>query len=238
MLLLQQSPSLRSAFQNQVDQNISAKREKFQEYLGDGFLSSLGGVVFDIRQFKNQLKGSMGEEIVSKLLQSLPDTWTMFNNALIPSAMGKLTEIDHLIVGCGGVFLVVKTWKGSFSAYKDKWKRREREKWVSITKSPTSQSAFHRKMFEQWMASEVPNIPNNAIVAPVIFTVAQWVGTTDCSVPVLHGFLALQEMLVNSPNCLSADMVSTICATAANYTIPARAATPKPILKPKKIGDS
>src|SRR4028118_1202761 len=124
MILLQQSPSLRAAFQNQVDKKISANREEFQDNLGNGFLSSFGGAVFDIRQLKNQIKGSMGEEILSLLLQSLPDTWTMFNNALIPAA-GKLTEIDHLIVGSGGVFLVeVKTWNGSFSAYKDKWKRR------------------------------------------------------------------------------------------------------------------
>lgn len=239
MILLQQSPSLRAAFQNQVDKNISTKREEFQNHLGDGFLSSLGGVVFEIRQFKNQLKGSMGEEIVSMLLQSLPDTWTMFNNALIPAAMGKLTEIDHLIVGSGGVFLVeVKTWNGSFSAYKDKWKRRERDKWVAVAQSPTSQSAFHQKMFEQWIASEVPNFPNNAIVAPVIFTVARWLGTTDCSVPVLHGFSALQKMLVNSPNCLSADQVSRIYTAVANYTIPTQATTPKPIIKRKKLGDS
>jgi hypothetical protein len=238
MILLQQSPSLRAAFQNQVDKKISANREEFQDNLGNGFLSSFGGAVFDIRQLKNQIKGSMGEEILSLLLQSLPDTWTMFNNALIPAA-GKLTEIDHLIVGSGGVFLVeVKTWNGSFSAYKDKWKRRERDKWVAVAKSPTSQSAFHQKMFEQWIASEVPNFPNNAIVAPVIFTVARWVGTTDCSVPVLHGFSALQKMLVNSPNCLSADQVSRISTAIANYTIPTPTATPKPIIKRKKLGDS
>jgi Nuclease-related domain len=53
----------------------------------------------------------------------------MFNNALIPTPTGKLTEIDCLIIGTAGIFLIeIKTWQGSFSAYKDKWKRREGSK--------------------------------------------------------------------------------------------------------------
>lgn len=170
----------------------------------------------------NQIKGNLGEGWVSLLMTSLSDRWILFQNALIPGDRpGSLTEIDHLIIGPGGIFIVeVKTWKGSFSAYKDKWKMRSGSGWEKISHSPTSQNAYHLKMFLRWITYEIENFPSDRVIAPVVFTVAKWVGTTECSVPVLHGAKSFLEMLVNYPDCLTSEEVQRISSLVENYTLP------------------
>jgi hypothetical protein len=227
-----QSPSLAEAFKKQVDIKKSAKREEVSQVLGNGLLGSLGSAIFEIKQVKNQVKGSLGEWGVSLLVQSLPDSWVMFNNALIPTSYGNLTEIDLLIIGPGGIFLIeVKNWKGSFSAYKDKWKRRDGNSWVEISNSPSSQSAYHQKMFGQWITSQVPHLPDSCITAPVVFITAKWIGATNCSVPVLQGIPALLSMIVNSPECLTPTQVQTIAQAVQNLEV---IKIPSPV-KRKKI---
>ncbi|WRH65857.1 MAG: nuclease-related domain-containing protein [Planktothrix sp. GU0601_MAG3] len=136
MRYLQQSTQLHKKFSEQVNEKILADRNKFTQSVKDTFNSDIFGdfasVIFDIKQSKNQFKGKLGETIISFLLKSLPDSWVMFSNALIPTSSGRLTEIDHLVIGAEGIFLIeVKTWKGSYSAYKDQWKIRDGKHWVS-----------------------------------------------------------------------------------------------------------
>ncbi len=232
MKLFQQSPSLKIAFQKQVDTKKSAKHQEIHDFLGDSVFGALGSVFYEIKQAKNELKGSAGEWGVSMLLNYFPDSWVMFKNALIPTFSRTLTEIDVLIIGAGGVFLIeVKTWKGSLSAYKDKWKRREGNFWTPIDSSPTSQSAYHQKMFTQWITSAVPNLPKNFINAPVVFPIAKWIGTTDCSVPVLHGVRELLQMIGSSPECLTSTQVQEIAQAVQSLTV-SENTTPK--LKPIK----
>lgn len=234
MKIIKQSPSLRETFKERIDEKVSSKRQATQEALGGGFWGQVGGVAFDIYQMRNELQGRMGEQIVSLLLSNLPDSWVLFQNALIPSDRpGILTEIDHLIIGPGGVFLAeIKTWKGSFSAYKDNWKRREGYSWQRISNSPTSQSAYHQKMFVRWMNSEMSNFPSDRVLAPVVFTVAKWLGTKECSVPVVRGAMAFLDMLLNSPHCLTSEEVLRISSLIENYTIPEQTETSTPVSKP------
>ncbi len=94
----------------------------------------------------------------------------MLNNVVIPTKAGKSTEIDLLLVGNTGVYLVeVKTWKGAYAAYKDKWKVRNGKQWIPLDKSPTQQSLYHQKIFSQWIDSKITNFPKESIIAPVIF---------------------------------------------------------------------
>lgn len=153
MKVLYQSASVRKTFRNQVNQKKAINRQAVQESLSNSSFAAFGTAVFEWNQIMNQFKGDIGEQGISVLLRSLPNTWVMFNNAVIPTnRLGTLTEIDHLLIGPGGVFLIeVKMWQGSFSAYKDNWKRRDRDNWVAINNSPTSQSAYHQKMFQQWI---------------------------------------------------------------------------------------
>ncbi|BAY90428.1 MULTISPECIES: nuclease-related domain-containing protein [unclassified Tolypothrix] len=199
---------LKAEFKKKIDAKKSAKHQEIQETLGNGFLGGLGSFMFEFNQAKNKFKGNIGEWSVALILQSFPDTWVIFNNALIPTNLGSLTEIDHLIIGDQGVFLVeVKTWKGSFTAYKDKWKRREGNNWVEVSNSPTSQSMYHQKMFQQWITALIPNLPDAFVFAPVVFPIAKWIGINNCSVPVFQGIPALLQMIVSCSNCLTATQV-------------------------------
>ena len=238
MRTLKQSPTLRATFQQKIDDKKTAKHQEIHEVLGDSGLGQLGSLMYEFRQAKNQFKGSMGEWGISLILQHFPDTWIMFNNALIPTNnSGILTEIDHLIIGSRGVFLLeVKTWKGSFSAYNDKWKRREGNNWVKVPNSPTSQSIYHQQIFNRWINSVVPNLPNNFVYAPVVFPIAKWLGINNCSVPVFQGVSALLQMMVNCSECLTAEQVQVIGEAVEDFTLVDNPTPiPKPIPKPKLV---
>ncbi|MHC5676372.1 nuclease-related domain-containing protein [Nostoc sp.] len=238
MRILQQSPTLRAVFKQKIDAKKTAREQEIHQVLGDSVLGQLGSFLDEFKQAKNQFKGSMGEWGVSTILQNFPDTWVMFNNALIPAGnSGNLTEIDHLIIGSKGVFLLeIKTWKGSFSAYNDKWKRREGNNWVEISNSPTSQSAYHQQMFIQWITTVVPNLPDSFVYAPVVFPIAKWLGINNCSVPVFQGVPTLLQTMLNCPECLTSEQVQLIAEAVEDYTLPDNS-TPiaKPIPKPKLV---
>jgi hypothetical protein len=146
----------------------------------------------------------------------------MFNNAFIPAGQaGNLTEIDHLIIGTKGVFLLeVKTWKGSFSANRDNWKRRDGNTWIPIENSPTGQSAYHQKMFQRWINTSIPNLPDNFIYAPFVFPIAKWLGVSNCSAPVFQGVNPLIQMISNCSNCLTLEQVESIANIIVNYQLP------------------
>ncbi|MEC4807380.1 MAG: nuclease-related domain-containing protein [Jaaginema sp. PMC 1079.18] len=235
MKIYQQSPELRTIFQQQVDRKVSDRRQATHDALGGGILGDFGAMISDFQQLGNQIKGTMGEGLISMLLKALPDTWAMFNNALIPTASGKLTEIDHLIIGPGGIFLIeVKTWKGSYSAYKNKWKRRDRHRWLPISDSPTAQSAYHQKSFTRWLSQQLPSFSpaQDLISAPVVFPIAQWIGTTDCSVPVLTNAMELVQVIKNASPGLNSQQVEEITDKVRNCSA---IATSKPTPKPVKI---
>ncbi|NEP90458.1 MAG: NERD domain-containing protein [Okeania sp. SIO2C2] len=120
MRILKQSPSLQQAFQAKIQEKIYDNRQEVKQDLGGGLFGEIGAVFFQFKQFRNQIKGNLGETFLSLLLMSLPDNWVMFKNALIPTKSRNLTEIDLLIIGNAGAFLVeVKTGKCSFSANQD-----------------------------------------------------------------------------------------------------------------------
>ncbi|MCT7983354.1 NERD domain-containing protein [Laspinema sp. A4] len=240
MKILSQSSTLRVAWKNQIESKIQGQRETQQDLLGTSLFGQFRFFYGEINRVSKQVKGSLGESVVSFLLQWLPDSDVLFNNALIPTRKpGILTEIDHLIIGKNGVFLVeLKTWKGSFRAYQDQWKRREGKRWVPINQSPSSQSAYHQQMFEDWIRTIFSDLPANFVTAPVVFPIADWVGTTQCSVPILHRVNALLDLLKGSEPCLTAQQVAAIAEAVANYTIPPsdtiapKAPLPKPMPKP------
>ena len=151
-------------------------------------------------------------------LTGLSDRWILFQNALIPTNKpDTLTEVDGILIGTKGIFLIeVKTWNGSFTAYRDKWQRREGRNWVEIPSSPSRQSLYHQQMFEQWIVTTVRDLPSGAISALVVFPTAKWLKTTHCSVPVLHGIPALMSLLDSSPERLSAHQISEISQAIAS----------------------
>ena len=65
-------------------------------------------LVQGLRRVERFFKGARGEERVSEILKTLPDSYHVFNDFV---ACGK--HIDHVVVGPGGVFSVeTKFWRG------------------------------------------------------------------------------------------------------------------------------
>ncbi|MGK7956787.1 MAG: nuclease-related domain-containing protein [Crocosphaera sp.] len=236
MKILKQSPLLKEHFDEQVNQKVTAKRQAVNEKWGSGVLGAVGAGLFQFEQMKNQIKGGMGENLVSMLAMSLPDHWIMVKNALIPTTRGKLTEIDVLLIGEPGVFLIeVKTWKGSWTAYRDNWKRREGRKWIPTENSPTQQSLYHQKMFSQWLNHSLSGFNRDLVMAPVVFPVAQWVRVKQCSVPVCHGLAELRQLLTNKENQLNLEQIQQIATLIVELKMPLAPVPQKPLKKPAPI---
>lgn len=65
-------------------------------------------LVLGLRRVERFFKGARGEERVSEILKTLPDSYHVFNDFV---ACGK--HVDHVVVGPGGVFSVeTKFWRG------------------------------------------------------------------------------------------------------------------------------
>lgn len=239
MRILHQSPDLQAVFQQGIRQKVSQQRQELQNSLGNGLFGALGAGIFQLQQAKKQIKGSLGENFTSLFLMSFPQDWVMFQNALIPTTNGKLTEIDRLVIGEKGIFLIeVKTWKGSFAAYRDNWKRRENNHWIPLENSPTAQNLYHQTMFQQWMASQDIALPPDFISSPVVFPGAKWLGVKDCSVPVCQGIPELLQFIRAFPNRLTTEQTVKIAQFVQNYEISSLVQTspkPKPVLRKKSL---
>lgn len=65
-----------------------------------------------LRHIERFYKGARGEERVSEILQTLPDSYHVFND--FPAGR---CHVDHVVVGPGGVFAVeTKFWRGQVTA--------------------------------------------------------------------------------------------------------------------------
>ncbi|MBP0011781.1 MAG: NERD domain-containing protein [Roseofilum sp. SID2] len=207
----QNSPELRAAFQKEVDRKVDQRRQN------------------------NEVKGSMGEGFIAGVLTTLPDSWGMFHSALIPGTSGKLTEIDILLIGPGGIFVIeVKNWRGSYSAYRDNWKRRDGQNWIDISNSPTSQNLYHRNSFQKWLYKQFKSGPYPKITAPAIFPSARWVNTTDCSVPVLTDPKELLDLITQSTHCITGEQCRDIINRIAQLGVKESSKTTAKLILRKK----
>lgn len=74
--------------------------------------------VFDVERVRHNLKGKAGE--VGTLLNvrlALPSTWVMINDLVLEPMPDEFIQLDHLVIGPPGIFLVeTKAWEGTFLA--------------------------------------------------------------------------------------------------------------------------
>ena len=62
------------------------------------------------RRMRSYMKGARGEEAVARALQQFPGEYTIFHGVMLP---GSVKDIDHVVVGPSGVFVVeTKNWAG------------------------------------------------------------------------------------------------------------------------------
>ncbi|AFY39763.1 NERD domain protein [[Leptolyngbya] sp. PCC 7376] len=246
MKQITQSPQLQEFFAQSIQQKKNEQTQKIYRHFGNNQIGDWMAGANQWKNWVNELKGNYGEELTASLFNRLPDSWAMGRNIFIPTNHGKLTEVDLLIVGTRGIFLIeVKTWKGSFSAYKDSWKRRVGRQWVSIQKSPTKQNQYHQRMFKLWIKTQNLEINPTTISAPVIFPAAQWLGVKQCSVPTLSSLVDLVRLIQQKQDCLDHFQVEKVTEALKEVTIPSNKIQkpvkaqnlprpkPKPILRKK-----
>ena len=60
-----------------------------------------------------QPKGVVGERRVSKLLESLGEEASIYNDLYIPKKNGEMTQVDHVLLSAYGLFVIeTKNYKG------------------------------------------------------------------------------------------------------------------------------
>jgi hypothetical protein len=242
---LHQLSSVQEGFATRIKEKVHEEREAAQERVADRLpfvgklLAPVAGLVFDVEQGVNQFKGDRGEErVCNRIIAGMPDTWVIFQNAVIEPEPDTFAQIDNLVIGPPGIFLVeTKAWQGSYTAYRDTWKRREGRRWTPCA-SPTKQAIRHAILMRKWLGQfwtlSLPEHANRWIHPLVVFTHAEWLGIKDCTVPVFDGSRALVKHLKAqtdqhlAPNQIDAIADLVICTPAPP---PAREAS-KPLPQP------
>jgi len=219
---LNQLSALQDAFAARIRAKVHDRRTQAQEHTEDipllgWLLKPLAGLAFDAREGRNRRQGEHGEEIVlDTLLRWLPDPWVVFHNVVVEPQPDDFAQIDLLVVGTAGVFLVeTKAWRGSYQGYRDTWKQREGQTWTNVS-SPTAQVQRQTRMLAWWLEQQrllvVPSGFPCGIVPLVVFTHAQWLRVTQCSVEVFDGVSPLIPHIKTYPDgVLSIHQVDAIC---------------------------
>lgn len=212
---LYQLAEVRDTFAARIDakeaQNRAGVRRRAEKDLPfGGLFARLFGMAFDVEKSVNTLKGERGEALVLQaLLHALPDQWTVFHNVVIEPQPGVFAQIDLLVIGSSGLFLIeTKAWRGSYIVAHDRWQRRAGQRWMAID-SPTAQVQRQARLLRDWLAQHrlliLPQ-PIDGWVCPfVIFTHAQWLRVSACSVAVFADVHELVRELLAQP----ADVLTT-----------------------------
>lgn len=205
--IIDQNPDLKQEFQRRINEKIRLEKERT---LGTKPAEDAGlfgwvtrtwaDIKFEAEQHRKEEKGSWGELQVSQLLKrSLPDSWVLMNDVIVEPGPDKFAQNDHILIGPAGVFVIeTKAWDGSFTAYKDHWKRRVGKDWV-MCDSPTRQNARHAKLIGSWLLGtglvKIVRPQEQWITPLVVFTQAKWLGVKECSHLVFQGANGLVKHL-------------------------------------------
>jgi hypothetical protein len=219
---LYQLSAVQGAFAARIRAKVQDRRTQAQEHTEDipllnWLLKPLAGLAFDAREGRNTRRGEHGEEeALGTLLRWLPDSWVVFHNVVVEPQPDDFAQIDLLIVGTAGVFLVeTKAWRGSYQGYRDAWQQREEQTWAKVS-SPTAQVQRQARMLAWWLEQQrslvVPPGFQRCMVPLVVFTQAQWLRVTQCSVEVFDGVRPLLQHIKAYPDGLLANnQVEAIC---------------------------
>jgi len=221
--IVRQDEAIREDFRKRILAKVQAEKDSMKERIDDivpSFLAwavkPLAGLAFDMQRNKDNNKGEGGELNVGIHLRLvLSKEWILMNDVVVEPEPEVFAQTDHIAIGPAGVFVIeTKAWDGAFTGYKDRWKRKEGNKWISCH-SPTQQNLRHVKLIRKWLEQTGMfnlSFPAEEWIKPiVVFTRAAWLKTTDCSMPVLDGALDLAFYLRKQKEvCLNAEQIEKI----------------------------
>jgi hypothetical protein len=122
------------------------------------------GLVFYFRSPSG--KGAVGEWDVQRVLKRLDkDNYAAFHNLLLPTAEGKTSQIDHVIVSYYGVFVIeTKNYGGQIYGHEKsaQWTQVFGKKKVNFY-NPIWQNYGHVKTLQE-LFSDLPDVPFYSIV--------------------------------------------------------------------------
>ena len=175
------------------------------------------------KQRRDNQRGTEGEFSVGlHMWARLSKDWAVINDVVLEYRPGEYTQLDHVVIGPPGVFLIeTKAWTSAVLLKKDRCFRKEAGKWVPAS-SPIGQQKAHLRRFQEWCRLHgfpQPAVPLEAIV---VFTRASWLRAEACSIPVLTPTQAVSHMRRAVGTRLNADEIATL----VNQII-----TPKPITR-------
>ncbi len=217
-----QRSAIQDAFAARIRAKVHDQRTQAQAQSGNipllgWLLKPLAGFAFDMREGGKTRRGAQGEETVcAALLRALPKAWVVFPNVVVEPQPDRFAQIDLLIVGTAGIFLVeTKAWRGSYQGHRDVWQQRTGQTWTPVC-SPTAQVQRQARMLVWWLEQQhargVPPAIQRGMVPLVVFTQAHWLRVTACAVEVCDGVRPLIDHIMAYPDgLLTHDQVEAIC---------------------------
>lgn len=188
-----QSEEIRTLFREKIREKLAREKKRLMRDIDEEVPSWISWVVKPLASWefkrghaRDAAVGWIGEKAAALSFWAfLPSSWVVMHDVVL--------EIDHLLVGPPGVYLIeTKRWEGAFLCHNDRWKRKEGERWVPC-KSPTAQNLRHSWLFRKWLESNLSGqLPVGDWVHPVVLLLgASWLRVDGSSMPVFDSGLGL-----------------------------------------------
>ena len=183
------------AKQNRREHEVRQRVEAAVPQWAGWFLKPLATGMVRSKQRRDSQQGAGGEFSVGlHLWARLSKEWAVINDVVLEYQLGEYSQLDHVVIGPPGVFLVeTKAWTGPVLLKNDRCFRKQAGRWVPAN-SPVGQQKAHLRRFHQWYGRHgLPN-PVPPVSAIVVFTRSSWLRSDGCSIPVLTPTQAVAHM--------------------------------------------
>lgn len=249
--LVRQHPSARSVYEVGVESIEESRKNRLRESSEVQYGSSLLGKLLtdltiakeEIRDQKHYQQGAIGEyKVAHAFLEQLSDEWCLFTPFVIFPRPGDYAQLDHLLIGPPGLFIVeTKAWQGSFLGKRDAWVRRAGAKWVACD-SPTHQLSRHLYWLQQWLERHShPTLPaamGDLVEASVVFTEAKWVKTNACAFQVFENIgEAVSTFAQDSRRRLTPSQIAYLLEQMIAPPLPIHKSATRPEIPPPPTAD-
>jgi hypothetical protein len=114
-----------------------------------------------------KIKGMAGEKQVARILNTLdPNEYILINDLYLPKEDGKTTQIDHILIGPQGIFVIeTKNYKGwiTGSEHKQTWTQtnyKRKDKFYN----PIWQNSGHIKALQTAIGDSLHDVPIYSII--------------------------------------------------------------------------
>jgi Nuclease-related domain/Topoisomerase DNA binding C4 zinc finger len=114
-----------------------------------------------------KIKGMAGEKQVARILNTLdPNEYILMNDLYLPKDDGKTTQIDHILIGPQGIFVIeTKNYKGwiTGSEHKQTWTQTNYKRKDNFY-NPIWQNAGHIKALQAAIGESLNDVPIHSII--------------------------------------------------------------------------